>query len=62
MDKNGFGTNVGRKSRNRKESAQKSVLKSIRVSEKAHKKLRLQSVKEDKSVRQLIDELLEINN
>ncbi|MGH2083342.1 ribbon-helix-helix protein [Aerococcus urinaeequi] len=60
MEKKGFGTNVGRKSNN-KDIAKKTVLKSIRVSEQAHKQLRLQSVKEDKSIRELIDELLDID-
>ena len=32
MDKKGFGTNVGRQTKNNKDTAKKTVLKSIRVS------------------------------
>ena len=60
MDKKGFGTNVGRENPKNKTAAKKTVLKGIRVSEKAHRKLRLQSAKEDKSIREIIDEMLEI--
>lgn len=60
MDKKGFGTNVGRQTKNNKDMAKKTVLKSIRVSEQAHKQLRIKSVETDKSIRELIDELLGI--
>ncbi|MFE2777841.1 hypothetical protein ACFXEB_08545 [Aerococcus urinaeequi] len=60
MDKKGFGTNVGRQTKSNKDTAKKTVLKSIRVSEQAHKQLRIKSVETDKSIRELIDELLGI--
>lgn len=38
----------------------KTVLKGVRVSEEAHKILRRKSFEEEKSIREIIDELLDI--
>lgn len=59
MEKKGFNTGVGRDENKKKNKKEETKL--LRVSPEAHQKLRIQSVKEDKTIKELIDELLNIN-
>lgn len=59
MDKKGFNTGVGREANKKKDKKEETKL--LRVSPEAHQKLRIQSIKEDKTIKELIDEVLNIN-